>query len=142
MPLRPPKSWFDRCVSEVQAHGGAVDPAKVCGAVWARKSASEKRAIVALEEGTTMAKKKKSKKTHGTHKLAGAALKAHEKAKKKGKAKKAHKPKAHKPKHAGHKRHPCAGCGHDRRVHAGRSGCAHVTGSTFCKCPGFTGGSH
>jgi orotate phosphoribosyltransferase len=59
MPGRPPKAWWDRCMADVRARGGAIDPARVCGAVWSKKSAAEKRAIVALEEGTTMATKKK-----------------------------------------------------------------------------------
>ena len=33
--------------------------------------------------------------------------------------------------------HRCGHCSHARGMHAGRAGCAHLTGSTFCPCPGF-----
>lgn len=31
----------------------------------------------------------------------------------------------------------CSNCKHGRAIHAGREGCAHLKGGTFCPCPGF-----
>ncbi len=56
MPRRPPKAWWRGCVKRVDAHGGAIDPRRVCGAVWSRKSGAEKRAL------TIMAERKRRKK--------------------------------------------------------------------------------
>jgi len=47
---RPPKKWFRRCVRQVKEKGGAIDPKKVCGNVWSRKSEKEKRKTVRKEE--------------------------------------------------------------------------------------------
>jgi len=47
---RPPKKWFRRCVRQVKAEGEAIDPKKICGAVWARKTAKEKKRTVKREE--------------------------------------------------------------------------------------------
>lgn len=45
MPGRPPKKWWNRCVAGVSSHGGAIDPRRVCGSVWAKKSPAEQRII-------------------------------------------------------------------------------------------------
>lgn len=105
MPGRPPKAWWKRCMTDVKSHGGAVDPARVCGAVWARKSPAEKRAIVALEEGSAVSSKKKKGKKKS-------AAKKPKKAKKSG------------------KRHGrCINCGHSHR-----GPCVHIKGGVLCPC--------
>lgn len=58
MPKRPPKAWFQRCVHGVNAHGSASDPNAVCGSVWARKSAGEKRATMRKNEVREPARRK------------------------------------------------------------------------------------
>jgi hypothetical protein len=50
MPKRPPKSWWSSCVKGVRSHGGAIDPRRVCGAAWSRKSRSEKKLLAKLAE--------------------------------------------------------------------------------------------
>lgn len=47
---RPPKTWFRRCIRQVTKKGGAIDPEKVCGKVWSRKTDKEKRRTVKREE--------------------------------------------------------------------------------------------
>jgi hypothetical protein len=170
---------MDRCMAEVEAHGGAIDVRKVCGAVWKRKSPAERRAIVELEEG--MKKKHHSrlhgaalkaherklarehrKRPHARHgRLHGAALKAHEQRLAREHRAEHAPPKPVKgiatvertlrkaehelhrlAKHPGTKRtkhHSCAGCGHDRRFHSAKVGCAHNDGHKFCKCSGYVG---
>ena len=113
MPSRPPKAWWDRCMADVRASGTAADPAAVCGAVWKRKSPSEKRATIALEEGGRMASKKKTKKTK---------KKAEKKREKKRPAKRAKKPSKH------HGR--CVACGHSHK-----GPCLHMKGHHLCPCP-------
>ena len=51
MPRRPAKLWMRSCVAGVTEKGSAADPGAVCGAVWQRKSAGEREAIVRAEEG-------------------------------------------------------------------------------------------
>jgi hypothetical protein len=41
-------------------------------------------------------------------------------------------PQPHKAKH-----HSCAACGHDRRFHSAKVGCAHTDGHRFCSCSGY-----
>jgi hypothetical protein len=108
VPGRPPKNWMRECVAAVGQHGGAKDAGAVCASVWQGKSASERRAIVELEEGTRMSAKKKKKPK--------------KKAPKRSKAKK--------PRKKGKKHHRCTGCGH---LHAGP--CLHMKGSAICPCP-------
>ncbi len=55
MPKRPPKAWWRGCVGSVRSHGAAVDPRRVCGAVWSRKSIAEKKVL------TTMAERKRKR---------------------------------------------------------------------------------
>lgn len=43
-PRRPPKKWFDDCVSGVEASGSASDPYSVCGALWHRKMGKKAKA--------------------------------------------------------------------------------------------------
>lgn len=50
MPERPPREWFNGCVASVTQHGGARNPRAVCGAMWAKKSDAEKRAIIEATE--------------------------------------------------------------------------------------------
>jgi hypothetical protein len=109
VPRRPPKAWFDDCVAGVRARGGAVDPAAVCGAVWARKSPAEKRRATRFAEGGSLVSKKKKK-----------AKKAKKKAPKRSKAKR--------PKKKTH--HRCTRC---RHLHKGP--CLHMQGGAFCPCP-------
>lgn len=54
MPRRPTKKWWRECTSAVASSGSAVDPSRVCGATWARKSASQKRATIARTERGSM----------------------------------------------------------------------------------------
>lgn len=107
MPGRPPKGWMRDCMRSVREHGGAKDVRAVCGAVWQRKTAAEKRAIVALEEGASMATKKKKKK-------------GKKKAPKRSKAKKGKKKAAKR----------CIRCGHGHK-----GPCLHMKGSAICPCP-------
>jgi len=53
MPRRPPKQWIRACIAGVKKSGSAYDPARVCGAVWSRKSPKEK-ARAAQQEKRTM----------------------------------------------------------------------------------------
>jgi hypothetical protein len=135
MPHRPPREWFARCTSEVARADGGVDPAAVCGAVWARKTTVQKAATTALEEGRRVMKRK----------LRGAALKDHERAKRAKKrhaGKSAHRSHGHAPAkrgHAHHKKdhrvqHRCGYCGHTAR-HEGKHGCLHIDAKgRFCPC--------
>lgn len=50
MPGRPTKKWWGRCVAGVSEKGGAIDPSRVCGAVWARKGPKERAAIARSEK--------------------------------------------------------------------------------------------
>lgn len=43
MPERPTKRWWRDCTSSVAKSGAARDQARVCGAVWSRKTLSEKK---------------------------------------------------------------------------------------------------
>lgn len=52
MPARPPKKWFRDCEKGVAKGGGARDPARVCGAVWSRKTSTEKKRAARKEERT------------------------------------------------------------------------------------------
>ena len=61
MPRRPPKRWWKRCTSGVEAHGGAIDPARVCGAQWQNLSPARRRRIVRMEEKMAKTRKKKRK---------------------------------------------------------------------------------
>jgi hypothetical protein len=63
MPHRPPKIWWRGCVSSVDSRGGAIDPRRVCGAVWSRKSTAEKRALTIMAKH----KRKKGTKRHRIH---------------------------------------------------------------------------
>src|SRR5262249_10523793 len=66
MPKRPPKAWWTSCVNGVRSHGGAIDPARVCGAVWSRKSDREKRFLAKLAEARKgrRSRTKRSKKLY------------------------------------------------------------------------------
>ncbi len=132
MPHRPPREWFARCTSEVSRAGGAGDAAAVCGAAWARKTEGQKAETTALEEGRRSMKKK----------LHGAALKAHERAKRAKKrhgGKSAHRYGSAKRGQAHHKKehrvqHRCGYCGHTAR-HEGKHGCLHIDEKgRFCPC--------
>ncbi len=61
----------------VESHGGAIDPRRVCGAVWSRKTTAEKRAL------TIMAKHKRKKGAKGrrTHARTGGAPRKRHRAK-------------------------------------------------------------
>lgn len=60
MPKRPPKKWWKRCVAGVESKGGAIDPAKICGALWFRKmSKADKKIILALAERAQKGRKTK-----------------------------------------------------------------------------------
>ncbi len=50
MPHGPPKTWWHGCVHSVASHGGAVDPRRVCGAVWSHKSSAEKKGLTIMAE--------------------------------------------------------------------------------------------
>ncbi len=65
MPRRPPKAWWNACVTGVVEKGGrrARDPRAVCGAVWARKPQREKEHITMASERT----KRRGKKRHKAH---------------------------------------------------------------------------
>jgi hypothetical protein len=65
MPRRPAKAWFRSCVSAVERHGGAIDPRRVCGAQWKKKSSAEKRVL------TMASKRKKSRKKKHHHRTSG-----------------------------------------------------------------------
>ena len=67
MPKRPPKSWWRSCVDGVETHEGAIDPKRVCGAVWSRKSVGEKRLL------TKLAERHKQKLRGGHAKTSGAS---------------------------------------------------------------------
>jgi len=108
-----------------------MDAAAVCGATWARKSPTEKARTIALKEGGSMKKK-----------LFGAALKAHERAKRTKKrhtSKTAHHSKGHHHTKKGHghghrTQHRCGYCGHTAR-HEGKHGCLHIDSKgRFCPC--------
>jgi hypothetical protein len=43
MPNRPPKRWWRACTKGVGQSGAARDPARVCGAVWSRKTREQKK---------------------------------------------------------------------------------------------------
>jgi hypothetical protein len=105
-----------RAVDAIEASGSADNPRAVAGAMWARKSPGQKRAIIASEEGTAMAAKRKKKK--------------HPKKKKPHHPKRAKK-RAKKKKHAKHGKR-CVHCGHT--APHGRAGCLHHSGMNFCKC--------
>ena len=137
MPGRPPREWFQRCASNVAASGHAVDPAAVCGAVWARKDPRERRAIVRTE--VPMATKRKTKKKHsGKHSRASTA---HRKPKRRTPKKTAPKRTAHRKTHrAPVARHAkvkhetrCGHCGH-AAAHVRGHGCLHFDGKRFCSC--------
>ena len=62
MPNRPPKEWWDDCVSGVSSHGGAYDPNRVCGAVWYRKTPAQKRLATKTHESSKKLKVRKTKR--------------------------------------------------------------------------------
>jgi hypothetical protein len=131
---RPPREWFQRCETEVEASGSAVDPAAVCGAVWARKGEQERRAITRMEEGMATKRKKKkathAKKGHRTSRRA--AKKTRPRHAKTGTHRKTQRAPA---RHARTKKHHhrCAMCGHSAQ-HVARQGCLHFDGKRFCSC--------
>jgi hypothetical protein len=52
-PRRPPRKWWRRCLSGVEARRYARDPAAVCGAAWWRMPPRQREAIVRkLERGS------------------------------------------------------------------------------------------
>jgi hypothetical protein len=58
-PSRPPRKWWDRCVSRVAASGGAVSPAAVCGDLWYHElSQKERTALARKGEGGARSKKR------------------------------------------------------------------------------------
>jgi len=135
MPLRPPKSWINRCSAHVRASGTADDPAAVCAAVWNRKSDADKRAIVREEE---MAAKKKKKK-HGAKK--SKAKKHHKGVSKRTTARKSPK-RAKKKKTKAKRSHAhCARCKHPKNKHHKSAGCTVMKGKSFCMCPGYFAGT-
>jgi hypothetical protein len=72
MPRRPPETWWRGGVSRVESHGRAVDPRRVCGAVWSRKSTAEKRASTIMAERK---RRKGSKKGRARARTGGVARK-------------------------------------------------------------------
>jgi hypothetical protein len=134
MPGRPPREWFARCTTDVADKGSAVDPAAVCGAVWARKDEHDKRAIARTEE-TMSAKRKKKRPNH----RGGAAVHKKHKGRSATKPTKraAHRKTARAPaRHAGARtKHEtrCGHCGH-AAAHARGHGCLHFDGRKFCSC--------
>src|SRR5581483_4084490 len=124
MPRRPPKAWFGRCTTEVQASGTAANPAAVCGAAWWHKSAAERAATIRVEEGATMAAKRAKKAKKHAKKHAKKAAKHHRGGAKRSSARHPKK------KRAAHKR--CQFCGHTAQH--GSAGCLHHEGGRFCSC--------
>jgi hypothetical protein len=134
MPGRPPREWFQRCTESVAAHGDAVDSAAVCGAVGARKSEPEQRAVARLEN--PMAAKRKTKKKHPS-KRAPTKKGAHRKssAKTPKRTESARRKTQRTPARGARVKHEtrCANCGH-AAVHVPGRGCLHFEGKRFCSC--------
>ncbi len=134
MPGRPPREWFQRCTESVAAHGTAVDPAAVCGAVWTRKTEPERRALVRMEN--PMAAKKKGKKKHAG-KRSSTKKGAHRKTPAKGskRTETARRKTQRAPARHARVKHEtrCANCGH-AAVHVPGRGCLHFEGNRFCPC--------
>jgi hypothetical protein len=118
-------------MAEVEARGGAFDAARVCGAVWAKKSARDKRAILALDKGPVMASKKKNKTKKKTErKKTGAKPRTTAVTTRKAPAARSPSKRPKKKARSGPRRHArCLACGH---THAGP--CVHMEGSSVCPC--------
>ena len=135
MPGRPPREWFQRCADSVASRRPAADAAAVCGAVWTRKSKSERRALTRAESPMATKRKTKKKKHSGNSSSTKTTARRKATGKKPRSAEAARRKTQRAPARNARVKHEtrCANCGH-AAAHVKGRGCLHFEGKRFCPC--------